>query len=165
MRLSLKAMSVPGRGHRRQREARRVGAKALDDVERIDHIALGLRHLLALGVAHQRVNVDLAEGNAVVFLVRPSAGGFHRRILLMPLHEVAAEHDHARHPEEQDLVGGDQQRGGIENFLVARLLRPAQRRERQQTRRKTRCRARRGILLQLGAAALRAFRRRFAGDR
>ena len=61
-----------GRGHRRQREARRVRAEALDDLQRIDHVALGLRHLLPLGIAHQRVDVDLPERHAVVLLVRLS---------------------------------------------------------------------------------------------
>jgi hypothetical protein len=56
-----------------------------------------------------------------------------RRILSMPVHEVASEHDHARDPKEQNLVGRDQQRCGIKHRLVARLIRPAERRERQQS--------------------------------
>ena len=81
----------------------------------------------------------------------------------MPLHEVAAEHDHARHPEKQNLVRGDQQRRRIKHFLIARLLRPAQSRERQQTGRKPRVQYVR-ILLQLGVATLRTLCRCFTGD-
>ena len=64
-----------GSGHGRQSEAGRVRSKSLDDFQGIEHVALGLRHFLALGVAHERVNVDLAEGDAVVFFVgsRPLA--------------------------------------------------------------------------------------------
>ena len=51
-----------GRSHRGQREAHRIGAVLLDDLDRVDHVALGLRHLLAFGVAHQAVNVDLRKG-------------------------------------------------------------------------------------------------------
>src|ERR1051326_1792402 len=50
------------RSHRRQREARGIRSKALDNLQRIDYVALGLRHLLAFGIAHQSVNVDLTEG-------------------------------------------------------------------------------------------------------
>jgi hypothetical protein len=35
--------------HRRQREAQRVGAVFVDQAERVDDVALRLRHLLALG--------------------------------------------------------------------------------------------------------------------
>src|SRR5260370_1547883 len=84
----------PRRSHGSQREARGIRAEAFDDIERIDYVALRLRHLLALGIAHQRVNVNLPEGNAVVLFIRPAAGLFDRGILFVPLHEVASEHDH-----------------------------------------------------------------------
>ena len=51
----------------------------------------------------------------------------------MPLHEVAAEHDHARQPEKQNVKTGDQQRVGIEHIQIARLVRPTECRERQQS--------------------------------
>src|SRR3546814_1104685 len=47
--------------HRRQREAHRVRAIFLDQLQRIDGVALGFGHLLALGVAHQAVAVDRLE--------------------------------------------------------------------------------------------------------
>ena len=88
------------RGHGGQRETRGVGAEALNDVQRIDHVALGLRHFLAFSVAHERMDVNLPKRHAVVFLGAPSAGLFYGRILLVAFHKVAAEHDHACHPEE-----------------------------------------------------------------
>src|SRR5262249_25874429 len=54
-----------GRGHRCECEANRICAVLLGDLDGINNVALGLGHLLAFGVADQRVDVDLAEGNAV----------------------------------------------------------------------------------------------------
>ena len=61
-------------------------------------VALGLRHFLLLGVAHQAVNVHFAEGHV--------AG------------HLEAEHDHARDPEEQDVEARDQQRSRIKGFEI-----------------------------------------------
>ena len=83
-----------GRGRDRLRLARihqagsalvdkRVEADAVDDVERVEDVALGLRHLLPFGVAHEGGDVDVAE--------RHFAG------------EVQRHHDHARDPEEDDV--------------------------------------------------------------
>ena len=47
-------------------------------------------------------------------------------------HEVQAEHDHARDPEEDDVEARDQHRGRIERRKLGRLGRPAQRRVRPQ---------------------------------
>src|SRR5947199_4119813 len=76
----------------------------LNDLQRIDYVPLRLRHLLPLSVAHQRMNVTLPEGHAVIFLVAPAAGLLDPRILLVSFHEVAAEHNHPCHPEKQNLV-------------------------------------------------------------
>ena len=65
MRASLKAMSVPGEAMRGEREADGVGAVLLDDLDGVDDVALGLGHLLAVGVADEGVDVDVAEGNGV----------------------------------------------------------------------------------------------------
>ena len=59
-----------------------------------------------LGVAHQGVDVDLAEGDV--------AGGFQ------------AHHDHAGDPEEQDVEAGDHQRGGVVGAQVLGLVGPAE---------------------------------------
>ena len=101
-----------GRGHHRQREAQRVGAVFLDQLQRVHDVAARLGHLHAFGIAHQRVQVERAEGNAIVGRAAPV------------LHQVQAHHDHARVPEKQDVVAADQQAGGIEIAQVLRC-RPA----------------------------------------
>ena len=78
-------------------------------------------------------------------------------------HEMHAEHDHARDPEKQDLVRRNEQRRGIENFLVARLFRPTKRSERQQSGRKPGIEHVR-ILLELRSRTFRAHGWRFPGD-
>ncbi len=112
MRSSVSTMSVPGAAPLQQRHAHGVGAVLLGDHQRIDDVALRLRHLLPLGVAHQAVDVDLAERHVA--------------------HEFDAQHDHARHPEEQDVEAGDEQRRGVESRQVLGLVGPAQRGERPQ---------------------------------
>ena len=82
------------------------------DVERVDDVALGLRHLVAVLVADQPGDVDVAE--------RHVAG------------ELQAHHHHARDPEEDDVEARDQHAGRIERLQLRRLLRPAERRERPQ---------------------------------
>jgi len=51
------------RRHRRQREAQRVGAVIIDQMQGIDHVALRFRHLGALLVANQGVDVNRRERN------------------------------------------------------------------------------------------------------
>ena len=65
---------------------------AINQVHRVEHIALGLAHLLALCVAHQAVDVDVAK--------RHLAG------------EVGGHHDHPGDPEEDDVVAGNQHAAG-----------------------------------------------------
>jgi hypothetical protein len=74
-------MSVPGAAPEHERHADGVGAVLLRHLQRVDDVALGLGHLLPLGVAHQAVDVDLAERHFA--------------------HELQAHHHHAGHPEEQ----------------------------------------------------------------
>ena len=59
----------------------------------VHDVALGLRHLLPLLVAHQGVDVDVVERHL--------------------LHEVEAHHHHARDPEEDDVEAGDERAGRI----------------------------------------------------
>ena len=98
------------RSHDGQSEADRVRAVLLDHVQRIDDVPLRLRHLLPMLVAHESVQKDGVEGRA--------AG------------EAKAEHDHARHPEEEDVEAGDEDVGRIEDAIVGRVVRPPHRRER-----------------------------------
>ena len=69
--------------HRGQSESQGIGAVTVDDPERIDRIAFRLRHLLALGVANQAVEIERLPG---------------------PLpHEMIALHRHSGVPEEDDV--------------------------------------------------------------
>ena len=66
----------------------RLERDAVDDVERVDDVALGLGHLLAVLVADQAGDVDVAERHVA--------------------HELQSHHHHAGDPEEDDVEAGDQ---------------------------------------------------------
>ena len=85
----------------------RLGVDAVDEVDRIEHVPLRLRHLVAFLVAHDRVDVHVAE--------RHVAG------------EIGRRHDHARDPEEDDVEAGDEHRRGQERRELLRLLGPPER--------------------------------------
>jgi hypothetical protein len=53
--------SRPWRPWRGQREAHGIGAVFVDQVQRVEHVAERLGHLLALLVAHERVDIDGVE--------------------------------------------------------------------------------------------------------
>jgi hypothetical protein len=93
----------------------RVEVDAVDDVERIEHVALGLGHFLAFGVAYQAVHIHGLERYF-------GAAGF-------VAHKMHGHHDHARHPEENDVEAGDQHIGGMEGFQLGGVFWPAQRGE------------------------------------
>ena len=65
-----------------------VERDAVDDVERVDDVAQRLAHLAAVRVADDRVQVDVLERQ-------------------LPC-ELFAHHDHARHPEEEDVYSAKQ---------------------------------------------------------
>ena len=87
---------------------------AVDQIHRIEHIALRLTHLLALRIAHQAVDVHMLE--------RHLAG------------EVRGHHDHARHPEEDDVVAGHQHAGGQVQIAIGCFVGPTHGAERHQRR-------------------------------
>ena len=87
---------------------------AVDDVERVDDVALRLRHLLAFGVADQSVYIHLAEGH------------FAR--------ELDAHHDHAGDPKEDDVEARDEHRGRIEPLQRGDIVWPIERGERPERR-------------------------------
>ena len=91
-----------------------VGSVLLGHFDRVNHIALGLRHLLLVGVPHQSVNVDLTKRN----LAR----------------HLDAQHDHAGDPEEENIEAGVEQRGGVERLEILGLAGPAHRREGPESR-------------------------------
>ena len=95
------------RGHGRIGKAQGIGAVFVDDLQRVDDVAQGLGHLLALGVADEAMEIDGVEGDIL------DHGKLH--------------HHHPGDPEEDDVEAGDQH-GGREILLqLRRLFRPAQR--------------------------------------
>ena len=113
---SAMAWSAPGIRPAGQGEPHGVGAVVLDPLQRVDGVALGLRHLLAVLVADQPV-----QGDGVKRHLRLAGGVLGR---------VQPEHHHPDDPEEQDVVPGDQHRGRVERLQGVGLLRPAHGRER-----------------------------------
>jgi len=91
-------------------EAQRIRAVILDDLQRVDAVAKGFGHLPSKLVAHDAVDVNRAEG--------------------LLLHHLFAEHDHACHPEEDDIIARHKRCGRVKILERLRLLRPAERGER-----------------------------------
>ena len=108
-----------GRRLRGEREADRICAVLGNDLDGVDHVALGLRHLLAVGVAHKCVDVDGLEWHRL--RERPWAAVRHRHVQ----HEVCAEHDHPGDPEEEDVEAGHQEGRGVEGGQVGGEVRHA----------------------------------------
>ena len=105
--LGQREVLLVGAGHARHGEPQRVGAVALDHVQRVDHVAEGLAHLAPGPVADEPVDHHVPERDVV--------------------HEVEPGHDHPGHPQVQDLVARDEHRRRIEELEVRGLFRPAQR--------------------------------------
>src|SRR5688500_428304 len=98
------------------RVTKSIGAEERANIEWVDSVAQGLRHLHVLHVAHRSVQVHRME----------------RRLS----HERESAHDHARHPEKKNLRSGDQIVRGIEGAkILALLVGPSQSRERPEPRR------------------------------
>ena len=94
-------------------KAQGVRAVLVRHFQRVDAVAQGLGHLASLVVAHQTVDEHRLEG--------------------LLLHLLHAGEDHTRHPEENDVVAGDHDGGGIPVFQVGGVgVGPAQRGERPQ---------------------------------
>ena len=97
----------------------RLLADAVDQVQRVQRVALGLRHLLPFRVTDDGIDVDVPE--------RHLAG------------EILGHHHHPGHPEEDDVIARHQHVGrqiARQVRLRDRIFRrPAQRGERHQRRR------------------------------
>ena len=76
-----------------------IGAKLIDQFEGVGGIAERFRHLSAQLIAHDTGEIDISE--------RHLAG------------ELIARHDHTRHPEEDDIGGGNKIGSGI---IILELL-------------------------------------------
>ena len=102
------------RSDKRDRESESVGGVRVDKLQRIERIALRLRHLRTVGGADDTVDHDILK----------------RRLA----HKVDTRHHHARDPEEDDILGGYEIARRIELVEIGSLLRPAESRERPKPR-------------------------------
>ena len=83
----------------------RLKVNAGNKIERIERVAFALTHLLAFGITHETVDVDVLKGSAA--------------------REVFGHHDHARNPEENDVVSSYKYIRWIEVVKILRLMWPA----------------------------------------
>ncbi len=102
--------------HLRERETQRVGPKRLDQIDRVDAVALALAHDAAVAVEHDRVDVDLRERHAPAGAARRAAGDGGQ--LPGPV-KRQRHHGHARDPERNDPAAGAEHVGGEEEIEVA----------------------------------------------
>ena len=89
-----------GAGAAGQGEPQRVRAERLHPFERVDAVAVRLAHLAAELVANQAVQEHILEGH-----LRTAGSVAGDRGIVG---DERTEHHHPRHPEEQDVVAGDQ---------------------------------------------------------
>ena len=89
---------------RNQHEAQCICTVLVHDFHRINAVPEGFRHFASLAVPNKTVNEYVAEGNV--------------------LPECQAHHDHAGHPEENDIISRNQSARGIEMFEFLCFLRP-----------------------------------------
>ena len=82
---------------------------AVDEIQRVKHVTLGLRHLLTVSVTDEAMDVNFPERDIV--------------------HEPQAHHDHSGNPEKDDVEAGDQHAARIEPGQAFRALGPSQRGE------------------------------------
>ena len=94
--------SLPGDHAHLQREAQRVRAVLVDDLDRINAVAQGFGHLAPLRIAHQAVHQGHMER-------------------ALP-HLLQAGKHHARQPEEDDIVSAAQYGIGIEILEILGFL-------------------------------------------
>ena len=97
---------------RQQVEAHRVGAVHGDEVHRIDAVALGLGHARAVLGEDGSVDHHVLERNLLA--------------------EVGGRHDHARHPQRDDVARGHERRRGMVSLHALGMIGPALRGERPQ---------------------------------
>ena len=87
----------------------RLELDTVDEINRVQHIALGLGHLLSFPVAHQSMHVHGMEGHL--------------------FHEMQRHHDHARDPKEDDVETRHQDGRRVKSGEIIIIVWPAQRGE------------------------------------
>ena len=93
-------------GHLREAKAQRIGPKRIDNFQRVNHIAAGLRHFLTFFIPHQLMQINRVKRNFI--------------------HHGQLHHHHPGHPEKQNILTGDKHIGGVVFFQRFGLLGPAQ---------------------------------------
>ena len=131
--LPVEAHVVARRVARNEHEAQGVRTVLVDDLDGIDAVAERLRHLAPLAVAHETVDEYVAERDVLA--------------------ELQAHHDHACDPEEDDVIARHENARRVELLELGRLLGPAHRLERPESRAEP-CVEHVLILVQMMAAAL-----------
>ena len=116
-----------GAGAAGKGEPQCVGAELLHPVQWVDAVAPRLAHLAAELVADQAVQENVGERH-----LRPALSVQGDRGIVG---DERTEHHHPGHPEEQDVVAGDQNACGIELCQFGGVLWPAHGGERPQRRR------------------------------
>ena len=109
----VEAHVLAARRHHRRPRAQRVGPVLVDELERIDGVALRLAHPASRRRAW------------IVLVISTSVNGFR------PV-KLEARHDHPGHPEEDDVAPRDQRVGRVEPLEVGGLLGPSEDGERPQ---------------------------------
>ena len=137
-------LDVPAHGRKGgQGETQGVAAVFVDHGQRVDDVARGLGHLLAVLVADQGMDIDVLEGHVV--------------------HELESHHHHPRDPEEKDVKTRDQERGRVKSLELVCLFRPAHGGKRPQGRREPR--VEHVLVLNESSAAARTGRWVLTGDK
>ena len=90
-----------------QHKAQSIRTILFDNFQRIDTIAQRFTHLTTLTVTHQTMNKDLIKRNI--------------------LHKFHTHDQHPCYPEENDVITGHQNTGGIKLLQQRRFFRPAHR--------------------------------------
>ena len=79
----------------------------VDEVDGVDHIALGFGHFLPFPITHKTVDVDRMEGHFAA--------------------EMQGHHDHSSDPEKDDVETRYQNRSRVEDRHFVGFFRPSQR--------------------------------------
>ncbi len=111
-------------GERGEGEADGVGAERVDQLDRVEDVADRLRHLLALLVADEGVDVDVAERHLA--------------------DQLELHHHHPGDPEEDDVEAGDEDATSGSSGGAPACPRASRACRSARCRRRTRCRGRRG---------------------
>jgi len=113
-RLAIGALVLHGHAHvlcfggqPSQSESQCIGTELLDHIDRIDSVALGLRHRLAESIEDLRMDVDLAERDLA--------------------NVVQTHENHPGDPEGDDISRGDQGIGRIEVIQIVGFIGPTER--------------------------------------